>query len=67
MELSRKENIAKQEELADELAKIQDQLENPQTEEECDPNYRDVVLLPQRDAYQRELAKLQGELDNPLG
>lgn len=64
MSLSRKENIARQEALADELAKIQDQIENPQTEEECDPSYRDVVLLPQRDEYQRELDKLQEDLND---
>lgn len=33
MKLNRKESIARQEKIADELAKIQDQLENPQTQE----------------------------------
>lgn len=64
MMLSRKENLARQAEIADELAKIQEQIENPQTEEECDPSYREVVLLPQRDEYQRELDKLQWALNN---
>ncbi|AYN25555.1 hypothetical protein D8682_00295 (plasmid) [Buttiauxella sp. 3AFRM03] len=60
--MNRAENIAKQEELADALADMQERLENPQTEEDSDPDYREVILLPQRDHYIRQIQQLQDDL-----
>ncbi|MDZ7320079.1 hypothetical protein N4G41_00310 [Kosakonia sacchari] len=62
MRLTRGENIARQEQIADQLAELQDRIENPQTEEELDENYRDAILITKRQLLFMELERIQKEL-----
>lgn len=61
MPLTRSENIARQEQIADQLAELQDRIENPQTEEELDENYRDAILITKRQLLFMELERIQQE------
>lgn len=61
MPLTRYENIARQEQIADQLAELQDRIENPQTEEELDENYRDAILITKRQLLFMELERIQQE------
>lgn len=63
MNMSREQNIKRQAQITDELNEIQNKLENPQTPEERDPNYRNVVLMTQQDALLRELKRLLNEMN----